>query len=56
MKEVLHQWIKKYIAQEIPPELAVCEFECKQRNCSRSQWSQCELWKSYNRTLKASLN
>lgn len=56
MKRMLQQWVKKYIVQEVPPQIAVCEFECQKIGCTRSNWSNCQLWKSYNRSIKAELN
>nr|ADN13519.1 hypothetical protein Cyan7822_1525 [Gloeothece verrucosa PCC 7822] len=56
MKNFVQEWLKKYIAQEVPPELAICEFECNKIYCHRSDCSNCELWKSYNCFLKAPLN
>jgi hypothetical protein len=39
----LWQWIKNEIVQDVPAELAVCEFECQRTHCTVSHWRACEL-------------
>ncbi|WP_172957512.1 hypothetical protein [Aphanothece sacrum] len=35
------QWIVNQIAQEVPPNLSVCEFDCNVPVCTQETWLNC---------------
>ena len=35
------RWLKGQIVSDVPAEVAVCEFECRMRQCSYRQWANC---------------
>lgn len=37
---ILH-WVRKQIVDEVPPDLAVCEFDCEKTQCTLQQWKTC---------------
>lgn len=39
------RWLRNQI-QEVPPELAVCEFECRRTDCTVRNWRVCPLRKA----------
>lgn len=36
------RWLKDEIVREVPPEHAVCEFDCRKDQCVYSEWATCE--------------
>jgi len=38
IKQIFHE----HIRQDVPPELARCEFGCRIGQCSRGEWEECE--------------
>ena len=36
------RWLRNQI-QEVPPELAVCEFECRRTDCTVRNWRVCPM-------------
>jgi hypothetical protein len=43
----LWAWLRPMLVQEVPEEIAVCEFICAEPVCRVQDWQQCELWRSY---------
>ena len=37
---LLHR-ISKEIVEEVPPEIALCEFDCPKTRCSFKEWETC---------------
>lgn len=37
---VLH-WIGKQIVDDVPPEIALCEFDCDKTQCTLKEWESC---------------
>ena len=37
----LWRLIKNQIVQEIPEEIALCEFDCHKQQCTEKEWSTC---------------
>jgi len=37
----LWQWIKSQIVQEIPEDIALCEFDCYKLQCTEKEWLTC---------------
>ncbi len=33
--------LKRNLVQEVPEELAVCEFGCRKTHCTMAQWATC---------------
>ena len=38
----MHRWITDQIIEDIPCEIAVCEFDCRKTQCSSAEWETCE--------------
>jgi hypothetical protein len=36
-------WLLKNLIQEVPEELAICEFDCPNNECAVRDWAKCEL-------------
>jgi hypothetical protein len=36
------RWLKQQVVQDVPAELAVCEFDCRKVQCTRDEWATCE--------------
>ena len=36
-----HHWLMGQIIAEVPTEVALCEFDCRRNQCSRSEWLSC---------------
>jgi hypothetical protein len=37
----LWQWIKNQIVQDVPEEIALCEFDCHKQQCTEREWQRC---------------
>ena len=37
----LWRWIKNRIVQDVPEEVALCEFECHKQQCTEREWQTC---------------
>ena len=37
----LWQWVKDQIVQEVPKDIALCEFDCRQTQCAMGEWETC---------------
>ncbi len=35
-------WIKSQIVQEVPDDIALCEFDCSKEQCCMGEWETCE--------------
>ncbi len=40
--------LRPMLVQEVPEELAVCEFVCAEPNCMVGDWETCELRRAYD--------
>jgi len=38
----LWQWIRGNWISEVPGEMAVCEFECREGECQAGDWESCD--------------
>jgi hypothetical protein len=38
----LGHWVQEQVVAEIPDELALCEFDCRQPACSSEEWATCQ--------------
>jgi hypothetical protein len=38
----LGYWAKAQIVSEVPEDLAICEFDCRESQCSLSNWLSCQ--------------
>ena len=36
------RWLKDQIVREVPPEDALCEFDCRNEQCLYDEWATCE--------------
>lgn len=36
------RWLKNQIVDEVPPEDALCEFDCRKEQCQFDEWATCE--------------
>lgn len=44
-------WINDQIVSDVPDELAICEFDCRESECSSSKWESCQRRVSKNTAL-----
>lgn len=42
MPKVLIEFVKRHIVDDVPEDLAVCEFDCPYSECNQAIWSACE--------------
>jgi hypothetical protein len=38
----LFQRIKDAFVRDVPPEMALCEFDCPKNQCLEGEWASCE--------------
>jgi hypothetical protein len=38
----LRRWIKSRLIQDVPEDIAACEFECHRTECRQGDWEICE--------------
>ena len=38
----LQRWIKTRLIQDVPKDIAACEFECRRTECRQGEWETCE--------------
>jgi hypothetical protein len=43
----LRLWLKGQIVGDVPPELGLCEFDCRKRECLLHEWEDCKNRLSY---------
>ena len=36
------QWIKREFIQDIPDDIALCEYDCRKQECTNEEWLTCE--------------
>lgn len=36
------QWLKDQIAQDVPEEDGLCEYDCRKQQCTEEKWETCE--------------
>ena len=36
------RWLKQQVVQDVPDELALCEFDCRKEQCTHHEWATCE--------------
>ena len=44
--------LRAQIEQEIPPELAYCEFECRATHCPGKGWTACPILQRHRQQVK----
>jgi hypothetical protein len=37
----VRQWFKTLLIQDVPEEIAACEFECRRTDCRQGEWETC---------------
>ncbi|MCW1923373.1 hypothetical protein OKA05_12480 [Luteolibacter arcticus] len=37
----VRDWVTRQLVQQVPAELATCEFSCSANQCSAEEWSHC---------------
>ena len=35
-------WLRRSVIDDVQPELAACEFQCRVQECLQGHWEQCE--------------
>jgi len=35
-------WVRRQVVDDVPPENALCEFDCRKPQCSTAEWETCE--------------
>jgi len=35
-------WLRGEVVDDVPPELAACEFQCRAQECLHDKWETCE--------------
>lgn len=38
----MRRWVGGFLVSDVPHEVAACEFECREHECSHGQWETCE--------------
>jgi hypothetical protein len=38
----LRQWIREQAIQDVPADIALCEFDCRKGQCSLNEWQTCQ--------------
>lgn len=38
----LRRWVTNQVIQEIPGDIALCEFDCRKEQCTIEEWATCE--------------
>ena len=38
----LGHWMQEQVVVEVPADLALCEFDCRQTTCSSEEWTICQ--------------
>jgi hypothetical protein len=38
----VRQWLKAQLIQDVPEDIAACEFECRKIECRQGDWETCE--------------
>ncbi len=38
----LWDWAKSQIVQEVPEDIMICEFDCRERQCAMGDWAVCD--------------
>jgi hypothetical protein len=38
----LWRWLKRQIVEDVPSDIAVCEYDCRKEQCLQSEWETCE--------------
>jgi hypothetical protein len=43
--DIVHRawsWLAQELIQDVPEDVALCEFDCRKPQCTYSEWSNCE--------------
>jgi len=35
-------WLRRQIVEDVPPEVALCEFDCRKPQCHAGEWESCD--------------
>jgi hypothetical protein len=36
------QWVRNQFIQDVPEDIALCEFDCRTGQCTQGEWESCE--------------
>ena len=39
----LHHWVSDQIIQDVPSQIAMCEFDCRKTQCTSVEWEACKI-------------
>ncbi len=42
LRKKIWRWLKDQIAQDVPEANSVCEFDCREPECTEQEWAACE--------------
>ena len=48
----LWQWVENKLIQDVPDNIARCEFDCRKLECGQHEWKACEKRLCYNEKAK----
>lgn len=37
----IRQWVRGALVEDVPPDRAACEFDCRDLECSQGKWETC---------------
>lgn len=40
--QALKDWLARNLVQEVPRDMAICEFDCSKLNCCREEFENCQ--------------
>jgi hypothetical protein len=38
----LRRWVTNQVIQQVPGDIALCEFDCRKHQCTFNEWATCE--------------
>ncbi|MGA7855576.1 MAG: hypothetical protein WCA15_19820 [Candidatus Acidiferrales bacterium] len=38
----LRRWVSNHAIQDVPGDIALCEFDCRKQQCTSKEWATCE--------------
>ncbi len=47
----IKRWLQNQLIQEVPEDIAFCEFGCRKLQCSMGEWENCERRQRFQRAL-----
>ena len=46
------RWLHDQLVGEVPDDLALCEFDCRKRQCRQGEWETCERRQRFQQMLQ----